>query len=68
MASIADEGRGTLRSVWGSRVQAVIREFPNGETHCCDPAVPPVEYIDRMEGTRRTETSKYPEEKRSFPK
>jgi hypothetical protein len=31
-ALIADEGRGKLRKVMGSRKQAVIHEYPNGET------------------------------------
>ena len=30
----ADEGRGTLRKASGSREQAPIRGYPNGETHC----------------------------------
>ena len=28
-----DEGRGTLRKATGSREQALIRGYPNGETH-----------------------------------
>ena len=32
MALIADEGRGKLRKVTGSRKQALSRECPNGET------------------------------------
>jgi hypothetical protein len=67
LAPNADEGRGTLRKVSGSRVQALIREYPNGETHCCEPTVSQVEHIDLQMGTRGTETSHYPEEKRSFP-
>jgi hypothetical protein len=45
----------------------LTRRFPNGETHCGEPAVSSVEYIDRMKATWGTETSKYPEEKRPFP-
>ena len=33
LALRGDEGRGTLRKVTGSREQALIREYPNGETH-----------------------------------
>jgi hypothetical protein len=35
----ADEGRGSLRKVSGSREQALIREYPNGETHWSEPPV-----------------------------
>ena len=31
-ALIAEEGRGKLRKVMGSRKQALIHEYPNGET------------------------------------
>ena len=67
LAPDADEGRGSLRKASGSREQAPIRGYPNGETHRCEPAVPPVEHIDGVEGTWGTETSQYPEEQRSFP-
>jgi hypothetical protein len=69
LASSADEGRGTLRKAPGSREQALIRGCPNGETHCRGASFlqyPPVESIDRRKATWGTETSKYPEEKRSF--
>ncbi len=33
LALRGDEGRGTLRYALGSREQALIRGFPNGETH-----------------------------------
>ena len=69
MAPSADEGRGTLRKAPGSREQAFIRGCPNGETHCGGasfPQYPPVEFIDQRKATWGTETSKYPEEKRSF--
>jgi hypothetical protein len=45
-----------------------IRGFPNGETRYREPIASPVEYIDWLRGTLGTETSKYQEEKRSFPK
>ena len=67
LAPSADEGRGSLRKASGSREQASIRGCPNGETRWCEPPASPVEYIDWMKGTWGTETSKYPEEKRSLP-
>jgi hypothetical protein len=68
LAPSADEGRGTLRKASGSREQAMIRRYPNGETHGCEPTVLSAEHIGRVEGTWGTETSKYPEEKKAFPK
>jgi hypothetical protein len=41
LAPSADEGRGTLRKAPGSRVQALIRGSPNGETPRCEPAGSP---------------------------
>ena len=38
----------------------MIRGFPNGATHYVEDIVP------AMEQTRRTETSKYPEEKKTI--
>ena len=67
LASSADEGRGSLRKASGSREQALIRRYPNGETRRREPTAPPAEHIGRVEGTWGTETSKYPEEKRTFP-
>jgi len=32
LASRGDEGRGTLRKAMGSREQALIHGYPNGET------------------------------------
>ena len=63
----AEEGRGSLRKASGSREQAQIRGYPNGETHPVEHRIPPAESIGREEGTWGTETSKYPEEKREFP-
>ena len=60
----AEEGRGQLRKAAGSRKQTEIRRYPNGETQLRIAQLPPHEYIVRMEGTRGTETSKYPEEKK----
>ena len=42
LASRGDEGRGRLRQAAGSRQRALIRGFPNGETHSI--AVPPDEF------------------------
>jgi hypothetical protein len=67
MASSAEEGRGTLRKASGSREQASIRGYPNGETHPVEHRIPTAEHIGGVEGTWGTETSKYPEEKRAFP-
>ena len=60
----AEEGRGQLRKAAGSRKQTEIRRYPNGETQLRIAQLPPPEYIGRPEGTRGTETSKYPEEKK----
>ena len=61
----AEEGRGQLRKAAGSRKQTSIRRYPNGETQLRIAQLPPPEYIGRPEGTRGTETSKYPEEKKA---
>ena len=66
LAPSAEEGRGSLRKASGSREQASIRGYPNGETHPDELGIPSAEYIGLEEGTWGTETSKYPEEKRSF--
>ena len=67
LAPSADEGRGSLRKASGSREQALIRGYPNGETRWSEPPALPAEHIGRVEGTWGTETSKYPEEKKVFP-
>ena len=46
LAPSAEEGRGTLRKASGSRVQALIRGCPNGETRCCETTASQIEYID----------------------
>ncbi len=48
----------------GADKRALIRGFPNGETHRIR-AVPAPEYIGCLERTQGTETSKYLEEKKS---
>ena len=68
LAPSAEEGRGTLRKASGSREQALIRGYPNGETHPAERWIPAAESIGSLEGTWGTETSKYPEEKKVFPK
>ena len=68
MALSAEEGRGTLRKVWGSCERAPIPEYPNGETQQREPLLFSYEKDSMRKGTRGTETSKYPEEKRIFPK
>ena len=59
----AEEGRGSLRKASGSREQAPIRGYPNGETRWSEPPALLDEHIVQGEGTWGTETSKYPEEK-----
>ena len=60
LAPRADEGRGKLRKATGNRKQVLIRGYPNGETRQGLCLVTPT-----GEGTRGTETSKYPEEEKS---
>ena len=50
--------------LWGACKPAVIQRCPNGETHLIYQVSCP-EYIGAEKRTRRTETSKYPEEKKS---
>ena len=60
LAPEADEGRGKLRKATGNCKQVSIRGYPNGETRS-----PSWVAIPQGRGTRGTETSKYPEEKKS---
>jgi hypothetical protein len=55
-----DEGRGKLRKAMGSGTHALIHRYPNGATHHNEVMV-----LER-EQTGRTETSKYPEEKKTI--
>ena len=64
LAPYADEGRGKLRKATGSRKQAPIRRYPNGETRQLKRLSPQNESIVLQEGTRGTETSKYPQEEK----
>ena len=60
LASRGDEGRGKLRKAWGSCTRAVISGCPNGETRRgASPVIP------QGKPTRGSETSQYPEEKKS---
>ena len=49
----------------GAAYQALIRGYPNGETHRHLLAVLRSEYIGPVEGTRGIETSQYPEEEKA---
>ncbi len=64
LAPYAEEGRGQLRKATGSGKQALIRRYPNGETRQMKSLSPWDEYIVSEEGTRGTETSKYPQEEK----
>ncbi len=61
----AEEGRGKRRYASGSCKQVLIRGFPNGGTTTRNGVVPPPEYIGWREAYQGTETSKYPEEKKT---
>ena len=63
-APSAEEGRGKLRKATGSRKQAENRRYPNGETRRGKAPSRQDEHIVLHEGTRGTETSKYPEEEK----
>ena len=60
LALRGEEGRDKLRKVTGSCTQALIREYPNGATQLVEDQLP-----ERGQ-TRRTETSKYPEEEKTI--
>ena len=64
LAPRADEGRSKLRKASGSRKQASIRGYPNGETHQEEVLVLEAEFIGFKGETGGTETSKYPEEEK----
>ena len=55
-----DEGRGKLRKAAGSCKRTLIRRCPNGETRYTEGIA------SERKVTRGTETSKYPEEKRTI--
>ena len=58
LALEGDEGRGKLRKATGRCKRLLIRRYPNGATHYGEAIV--FRFIGKQ--TRRTETSKYPEE------
>lgn len=61
MGPIGDEGRGKLRKAAGIGKHELIRRYPNGATHPADGRVSRA--IGRRTGG--TETSKYPQEKKT---
>ena len=63
LASAGDEGRAKPRKCGTRRKGSLTTTIPNGETHA--QAYPRAEYIGPRRQTRGTETSKYPEEKKS---
>ena len=63
LASAGDEGRAKPRKCGARRKGSLTTAIPNGETHA--QAYPHDEYIVERRQTRGTETSKYPEEKKS---
>ena len=66
LALKGDEGRGKLRKAQGSCKLAMILGYPNGETRFRDERNhPESESIGLGRRTRGSETSQYPEEKKS---
>ena len=63
LASAGDEGRAKPRKSCTRRKGSLTAGNPNGETHA--QAYPRDEYIVPRRRTRGTETSQYPEEKKS---
>ncbi len=59
LASGGEEGRGKLRKASGNCKQVLIRRCPNGATRTAEGRAP-----SKMEQTRGTETSQYPEEEK----
>ena len=62
MAHGADEGRKQTKATVSCN--KLNRRYPNGETRMLMKHAPCSEYIAAWRDTRRTETSKYPEEKK----
>ena len=54
-----EEGRDKLRKAAGNGTYIVIRRYPNGATHYIE------DIVSARKQTRGTETSKYPEEKKT---
>ena len=64
LALRAEERRDKLRKATGRSKYPSIRGCLNGETRPEELRSPYTEYIAHAEGTRGTETSKYPEEEK----
>ena len=60
-----EEGRAKLRKAAVSCKEAKNRRYPNGGTRLLEEQSSMTEYIGHERGTRGTETSKYPEEKKT---
>ena len=69
MASRDEEGRGKTAKSLGELSSKLSRGFPNGATRSGKTGAPPAEHIGWVEVSRGSETSQYPEEKKSqrFP-
>ena len=67
LASRADEGRGKTAISLGELSSKLSRGFPNGATHPDKTGTPPAEHIGWEEASGGSETSQYPEEKKTFP-
>ena len=59
MALRGEEGRDKLRKAAGIGTYKLIRRYPNGATHYIE------DIVSERRRTRRTETSKYPEEEKT---
>ena len=59
MALRGDEGRDKLRKATGIGTYDLIRRYPNRETFYVE------DIVSERKQTRRTETSKYPEEEKT---
>ena len=66
LAPEGEEGRGKLRKASGRSKHPLIRRLPNGKTRYSEAIALCTEYIGVQGQTRGTETSKYPEEKKTI--
>ena len=67
MASRAEEGRSTATISLGELPNKLSRGYPNGATRPGKTGTPPAEHIGWEEVSGGSETSQYPEEKKTFP-
>ena len=67
MVSRAEEGRGKTTKSLGELSSKPSRGYPNGATRSGKTWAPPAKHISWEEVSRGSETSQYPEEKRSIP-